>query len=42
MTLGNFIGPTVKRTVGIGAIAMWYPFGLANLSEHVGIAKTLF
>ena len=33
---------SVKRTVEIGAVALWYLFMLAKLSRRVNIAKTLF
>ena len=42
MTLRHFIGHSGKRTVEIGAVALWYPFMLAKLSWPVNIAIALF
>ena len=36
------MGHWVKRTVEIGAVALWYQFMLEKISCHVNIAKALF
>ena len=40
--LHNFIGPSVKRTFEIGAVALWYQIVLGKFSELGIIVKALF
>ena len=42
MTLRHVIGYNVKRTVVIGAVALWYQLVLAKFSKRTNIAKALF
>ena len=42
MTLRHDMGHSVRRTVEIGAVALWYQFLLEKVSQRVNIAKALF
>ena len=42
MMLRNDMGHSVKRTVEIRAVALWYHLLLEKFSKHVNIAKALF